>query len=69
MNARRALSSGWVGDRARALAQLDTAVAKDDAVIQMHGREAIFDPLRGDARGAAILARAGGVQPGTRQLP
>ena len=69
MHASLALIYDALGDRARALAQLDTAVAKYDAVIQMHGREAIFDPLRRDARGAVLLARAGDLRPGARQQP
>lgn len=48
-----------LGQRSRALALLDTSVARFDPFINMHSREAIYDPLRRDPRGAAILARAG----------
>ena len=51
-----------MGQRERALALLDTAVTRFDQAISMHSREAIFDPLRRDPRGAAILARAEGRQ-------
>ena len=49
-----------LGQRSRALALLDTSVARFDPVIKMHSRAAIYDPLRRDPRGAAILARAEG---------
>ena len=45
-----------LGDRERALAMLDTAVMRYDAVLGMHASEAVFDPLRRDPRGARILA-------------
>ena len=49
-----------MGKRNVALALLDTAVQRYDQFIAMHGREPVFDPLRKDPRGAAILARAEG---------
>ena len=53
-----ALLYDTLGDRERAIAQLDTAVDRYDAAIQMHGREVIFDALRKDPRGRKIFARA-----------
>ncbi len=49
-----------MGQRQRALALLDTAVMRFDQALSMHSREAIFDPLRRDPRGAVIFARAEG---------
>ena len=57
-----ALVYDGMGQRERALALLDTAVLRFDQTLTMHAREAIFDPLRRDQRGAAILARAEGRQ-------
>ena len=47
-----------LGQRDQAIRMLDSAVLAFDPVIEMHSREAIFDPLRRDARGRAILARS-----------
>ncbi len=55
-----ALVYDGMGQRERALALLDTAVRRFDPALTMHSREAIFDPLRRDPRGAAIFARAEG---------
>ena len=56
-----ALVYDGIGQRERALALLDTAVRRFDQALAMHSREAIFDPLRRDPRGAAIFARAEGL--------
>ena len=56
-----ALVYDGMGQRERALALLDTAVMRFDQALAMHSREAIFDPLRRDRRGAAIFARAEGL--------
>jgi TolB-like protein/Tfp pilus assembly protein PilF len=45
-----------LGDRKRAIAMLDTAVMRYDPLLGMHASEAVFDPLRGDQRGARVLA-------------
>lgn len=49
-----------LGDTDRAVAMLDTAVMRHDGMLSMHSPEAVFDPLRRDARGAKIRLRAEG---------
>jgi eukaryotic-like serine/threonine-protein kinase len=57
-----ALLLSGLGRHAEAIAALDTAVTRYDALLSMRSQEEVFDPLRKDPTGAALLARAEGVR-------
>jgi serine/threonine-protein kinase len=46
-----------LGRRSEALAALDTAVARNDALLVMSSRQKMYDPFRKDPRGKALLDR------------
>ena len=57
-----ALLLSGLGRHAEAIAALDTAVTRYDALLSMRSQEEVFDPLRNDPSGAALFARAEGVR-------
>ena len=48
-----------LGDRARALDNLEGALAADSQMMAWIGRDAIFDPIRSEPRFAALLNKMG----------
>ena len=48
-----------LGDRARALDNLELALAADSQMMPWLGRDAIFDPLRSEPRFVALLNKMG----------
>jgi serine/threonine-protein kinase len=57
-----ALLRSALGNRDAAVAALDTAVARYDAVFKMRSREASYDELRKDPRAAPLFAKAEGLR-------
>ena len=57
-----ALLLSGLGRRAEAIAALDTAVSRYDALVSMRSQEEVFDELRRDPKGALLFARAEGVR-------
>ena len=48
-----------LGDRARALDNLERALGADSQMMAWIGRDAIFDPIRSEPRFAALLKKMG----------
>ena len=48
-----------LGDRARALDNLERALAADSQMMAWIGRDAIFDPIRSEPRFVALLKKMG----------
>jgi hypothetical protein len=57
-----ALLRSALGNRDAAVAAIDTAVARYDAVFKMRSREASYDELRKDPRAAPLFAKAEGLR-------